>query len=68
MSTKIMKVYICDYCGKIEAPRLAYCGLGDVFKTRPDGWERKCKMDLCSTCAENFTKAMEGKNNESVSE
>lgn len=68
MSTKIMKVYICDYCGKIEAPRLAYCGLGDVFKTKPDGWEHICKMDLCFTCAVNFTKAMEGKNNESISE
>lgn len=68
MSTKFMKVYICDYCGKIEAPRLAYSGLGDVFKTEPKDWTHVCKMDLCPTCGENFTKAMEGKNNERISE
>lgn len=67
MSTKIMKVYICDYCGKIESPEY-YCGLGDVIKTKPHGWIRKCKMDLCANCGENFTKAMEGKTNESISE
>lgn len=67
MSTKIMKVYICDYCGKIEPPQVV-CGFAGVYKTKPEGWKHICKMDLCSTCAENFTKAMEGKNNESVSE
>lgn len=67
MSTKIMKVYICDYCGKIEAPEYHY-GFGDVIKCAPNKWIHKCKMDLCSTCGENFTKAMEGKTNERVSE
>jgi DNA-directed RNA polymerase subunit RPC12/RpoP len=68
MSSKFMKVYICDYCGKIEAPRLAFCGLGDVFKTAPKDWMHVCNMDLCSTCGRNFVKLMGGNDNESVSE
>lgn len=67
MSTKRMKVYICDYCEKIEAPKVvAY--YGDVFTTKPDGWISKCRMDLCPTCGSNFRKVMEGKSDESVSE
>lgn len=67
MSTKIMKVYVCDYCGKIEPPEYHY-GFGDVIKTAPHKWIHKCKMDLCPTCGNNFAKVMEGKTNESVSE
>ena len=67
MSTKFMKVYICDYCGKIKKPRVAFDGF-DLFKMAPKHWIHTCKMDLCPTCGENFTKAMEGKNNESISE
>ena len=62
MSTKFMKVYICDYCGKMEPQRI-FCDYGDIIKLSPSKWKHICKMDLCSTCAVNFTKAMEGKNN-----
>ena len=61
MSTKFMKVYVCDYCGKVAPREIHYCGLGDVIRTTPDGWMRKCKMDLCPTCGSNFANFMEGK-------
>ena len=68
MSTKFMKVYICDYCHKLAPRETAYCGIGDIIKVAPKGWKRFGSMDLCPTCAANFKNAMEGNSNESISE
>lgn len=63
MSVKRMRVYICDVCGKKapEETRTRFFGFDFyTFKSAPDGWERKVKMDFCDICASNFARMMKG--------
>ena len=49
-------IYICDLCGKIALPRLAYCGDGDAVKGPPENWVGLRDYILCKTCVESLTK------------
>lgn len=50
---KFRKVYICDCCGKVEAPR--YSGKPYfLHRQLPLYWEKIAGKTLCSNCADSY--------------
>lgn len=50
---RLRKVYVCDCCGDIEAPR--YSGWPNcLHKKLPYGWEKIAGKTLCSRCAQKY--------------
>lgn len=55
---KLKWVYICDFCGKVALPELAYCGAGDAVKRVPSGWIFNRQGHLCKECSDAMAKAL----------
>ena len=63
---KLKRIYICDHCGAIAIPKVDYFE-GYIFKSKPRGWTKLGKEDLCPECSliyEKFKKEVEGEKKE----
>lgn len=67
---KLKRIYICDHCGAIALPKVDYYE-GYIFKSKPRGWIKLGKEDLCPECSliyEKFKKEIEGEKEKELSE